>query len=223
MCARSLQSWLTVGDPVDCRLPSFSGHGDSPVQEYWSGLPCPLPEDLPDEGIEFSYLTSRWKHDAKCYFRRFYQSWRGKCCGSVSKSFDSLWPLGLQHNRFSCSSSSARVFSDSCPLSQWYHPSISFSVIPFSSSPQSFSASGSFLSWLIASGSQSIGTSASASVLPKNIQSWFPLGWTGLIPLPSKGLSGVCSNITVWKHQFFVAQPSLLPNSHLHIWLLEKP
>ena len=93
---------------------------------------------------------------------------------------DSLWPHGLQHARFPCPSPSPRVCSNSCPLSQWYHPTISSSVIPFSSCLQSFPASGSFpMSWLSASGGQSIGASASASVLPVNIQGWFPLGLTG--------------------------------------------
>ena len=95
---------------------------------------------------------------------------------------------------------------------------------PFSSCLQSFPASGSFpLSQLFASGGQSIGVSASVSVLPMNIQGWFPLGWTGLIFLQSKGLSRVFPNTTVWKHQFFSAQPSLWSSSHIHTWLLEKP
>ena len=103
-------------------------------------------------------------------------------------------------------------------------PTISSSVVPFSSCLQSFPTSGSFLmSWLFASGGQSIGVSTSASVLPMNIQDWFPLGLTGLISLQSKGLSGVFSNTTVQKHQFFGAQPSLWSNSHIHTWLLENP
>ena len=109
------------------------------------------------------------------------------------------------------------------PLSRWCHPTISSSVIPFSSCPQSFAASESFpMSWLFTSDGQSIGVSASALVLPINIQDWFPLGWTGRISLQSKGLSRVFSNTTVQKHQFFGAQPSLWSNSHIHAWLLEK-
>ena len=116
------------------------------------------------------------------------------------------------------------VYSDSCPLSQWCHPTISYSVIPFSSRLQSFPASGSFpMSRVFASGGQIIGASTSASVLPMNIQDWFPLGLTGLISLQSKGLSRVFSNNTVQKHQFFRAQLSLEYNSHIHTWLLEKP
>ena len=107
---------------------------------------------------------------------------------------DSLWSHGLQHAMLPCPSSSPRVCSNSCPLSQWYHPIISFSVAPFSSFPQSFLASGSFpMSQLFTSGCQSIGTSASALVLPVNIQGWFPLGLTGLISLLSRGLLRVFS------------------------------
>ena len=113
----------------------------------------------------------------------------------------------------------------SCPLSRWCHPTISLSVVPFSC-PQSFQwgkASGSFtMSWLFTSVGQSIGASASASVLPMNIQDWFPLGLTGLIPLQSKGLSRVFSN-EIQKHQFFGSQPSKWPNIHICTWLPEKP
>ena len=123
-----------------------------------------------------------------------------------------LWdPMGLQHTRPPCPSPSPRVYSDSCPLSRWCHPSISFSVILFSSCPQSFPASGSFqMSWLFMSDGQSIAASASASVLPMNIQGWFLLEWTGLISLQSKGLSRVFSNTTVQRHQFFGTQPFIL-------------
>ena len=123
-------------------------------------------------------------------------------------------PMGLQHTRPPCPSPSPRVYSDSCPLSRWYHPSISFSVILFSSCLQSFPASGSFqMSWLFMSDGQSIAASASASVLPMNIQGWFLLGWTGLISLQSKGLSRVFSNTTVQRHQFFGTQPFILPKT----------
>ena len=115
------------------------------------------------------------------------------------------------------------VCSDSCPLSWWCHTIISSSVTPFSSYPQSFPASGSFpMNWLFVSGGQSIGASASASVLPMNIQGWFPWGLTSLISLLSKGLSSIFSNITDQKHQFFGAQPSLWSSSHIHTRLLEN-
>ena len=123
---------------------------------------------------------------------------------------------------FSVLQLSPRVCSNSCPLSRWCHPTISSSFVPFSSCLQSFPASGSSLmSWLFTSGGWSIGVSASASVLPMNIQGWFPLGLTGLISLQSKGLSRVFSTTTVWKHQFFGTQPSLWTNSRIHTWLLE--
>ena len=119
-------------------------------------------------------------------------------CSVVSNS---LWPHGLQHARPPCPTQTPEIYSDSCPLSQWCHPTISFSVVPFSSCLQSFPASRSFQkSQFFASVSQSIGISASTSVLPVNTQDWSPLGWTGWISLQSKGLSRVFSNTTVQKH-----------------------
>ena len=121
---------------------------------------------------------------------------------SCSVMSDSLRPHGLQHARPPCPSPTP-------PLSQWWHPTISSSVNPFSSCPQSFPTSGSFaMSQLFASGGQSIGVSTSTSVLPMNTQDWSPLGWTGWISLQSKGLSRVFSSTTIWKHQFFSAQLS---------------
>ena len=119
----------------------------------------------------------------------------------------------------SLSSPTPRAYSNSCPLSRWCHPTSSSSVVPFSSCPQSFPASGSFpVSQFFTSGGQRIGASASASVLPMNIQDWSPLGWTGWISLQSKGLSRVLSNTTLQKHHFFHAQLSLESSSHIHIW-----
>ena len=121
-----------------------------------------------------------------------------------------LWNNGLQHSKLPCPSPTPRACSDSCPSIQWCHPTISSSVVPFSSYFQSFPASGSFpMSQFFTSGGQSIGVSASASVLAMNIHDWFPLGWTGWISLQSKGLSKVFSNTTVQKHQFFSTQLSL--------------
>ena len=129
---------------------------------------------------------------------------------SCSVVFDSLWPHGLQHVRLPYPSPTPRAYSNSCPLSQWCHPTVSSSVIPFSSCRQSFPSSGTFpMSQFFASGGQRIGVSASASVLPMTIQDWFPLEWTGWISLLSKGLSRVFSNTTLQKHQFFATQPSL--------------
>ena len=129
---------------------------------------------------------------------------------SRSVKSDSLCPHRLQHARPPCPSPAPRTYSNSCPLNRWCHPTTSSSVVPFSSRLQSFPASGSFpMSLFFASGGQSIGVSASKSVLPVNIQDWSPLGWTGWISLQSKGLSRVFSNTTVQKHQFFGSQLSL--------------
>ena len=137
---------------------------------------------------------------------------------------DSLWPHEPQHTRPPCPSPTPGVYPNSAPLSLWCHPTISSSVVPFSSCPQSFPASGSFqMSQLFVSGGQSIGVSASASDLPMNTQDWSPLGWIGWISLHSKGLSRVFFSTTVQKHQFFGSQLSSLSNSHIHTWLLEKP
>ena len=137
---------------------------------------------------------------------------------------NSLRPHEPQHTRPPCPSPTPGVHPNPCPLSHWCHPTISSSVIPFSSCPQSFPASGSFLmSQLSPSGGQSIGVSVSASVPPMNIQDWSPLGWTGWMSLQPNELSRVFSNTTVQKHQFFGAQLSLQSNSHIHTWPLEKP
>ena len=126
---------------------------------------------------------------------------------SCSVMSDPLWPHGLQHTRLPCPSPTPRAYSNSCPLSWWCFPTISSSVIPFSSHLQCFPASGSFqMSQFFASGDQSTGASASASVFPMIIQDWFPLGVTGWIFLLSKRLSRVFSNTTVQKHQFFGTQ-----------------
>ena len=141
---------------------------------------------------------------------------------SVAQSCQTLQAHESQHTRPPCPSPSPRVHSDSRPSSQWCHPAISSSVIPCSSWTQSFPASGSLpMSQLSASGGQITG--ALASVLPMNIPGLFSLGLTGLICLQSKGLSRVFSNTTVQKHQFFSTRSSLWSNSHIHMWLLEKP
>ena len=154
---------------------------------------------------------------------------------SLGYSFREVVVQSLSHVRLSATPQTAarqaslsftisRAYSNPCPLSQWCHPTISSSVIPFSSCPQSFPASGSFpKSQLFASGGPNIGISASKSVLPMNIQSWFPIGLTDLISSQSRRLARVFSNTTVQKHQFFNTQPSLWSNSHIHTWILEKP
>ena len=137
---------------------------------------------------------------------------------------DSLRPHESQHARPPCSSPTPGVHPDSRPSSQWCHPAISSSVVPFSSCPQSLPESESFpMSQLFAWGGQSTRVSASASFLAKKSQGWSPSEWTGWISLQSKRLSRVFSNTTVQKHQFFGPQPSSQSNSHIHTWPLEKP
>ena len=155
-------------------------------------------------------------------------SWRNPVMTTHFRSVQSLSHVrhlvtqGVEHTRFLCPSPTPGVLSNSSLLSQRCHPTTSSSLVPFSSHLQSFPASGSFpMRQLFASGGQSIG--ASASVLPMNIQGWFPLGLTGLISVLSKGLSKVFSSTPVRKHQFFSAQASLWSNSHIRRWLLKKP
>ena len=145
-----------------------------------------------------------------CSFYKSFHVYKGSVKFSRSVMSDSLRPHRLQHTRPPCPSPTPGVYSNSCPSSQWCHPAISSSVIPFSSCFQSFPASGSFpMSQFFTSSGQSIGVSASASVLPMNTQDWSPLGWTSWISLQSKGLSRVFSNTAVQKHQFFGTQLSL--------------
>ena len=143
---------------------------------------------------------------------------------SRSVMSESLQPREPQHARPPCPSPNAGVYPNPCPVSRWCHPTFLSSVVPFSSCPQSFPASGSFqMSQLFPSGGQSIGVSASTLVLPMNTQDWSPLRWTGWISLQSKGHLRVFSNTTVQKHQFFGAQLSSQSSSHIHTWPLEKP
>ena len=150
------------------------------------------------------------------------------CISSVQFSrsvmSDCLRPHESQHARPPCPSPTPRVHSNSCPSSWWCHPAISSSVIPCSSCPQSLPASGSFpVSQPFTWGGQSIGVSASTSILPMNSQDWSLLGWISWIYLQSKGLSRVFSNTAVQKHLFFSAQLSSQSNSHIHTWPLGKP
>ena len=165
---------------------------------------APLTLDLE---ISFELLASR----TLIYLCCFQFSPVAQSCSTLCDSMD-------------CSTPGFPELTDSCPLSRWCHPTISYSVVPFSCL-QSFPASaGSFpMSQFFGSGGQNIGVSASASVLEMNVQDWFPLGWTGWISLQSMGLSRVFSNTAVWKHQFFGAQLSLWSDSHIHTWILEKP
>ena len=150
---------------------------------------------------------------------------------SCSATSDSLRPCESQHARPPCPSTTPGTYSNSCPLSQWCHPAISSSVVPFSSCPQSLQVSWSFpMSQLLTWGGENTGVSSSASSsfifsghLPMTIQDWSPLGWTAWISLQSKGLSRVFFNTTVQKHQFFSTQLSSQSNCHIHTWPIEKP
>ena len=152
----------------------------------------------------------RCRVDTSLKFVKMHSLWSIIKFSSVTSLCPTLQSHELHHTRPPCPLPTPGVHTNPCPSSRWCHPTISSSVIPFSSRFQSFPASGSFqMSQLFASGGQSIGVSASTSVLPMNTQDWSPLGWTGWIPLQSKGLSRVFSNTTVQKHQFFGAQLSL--------------
>ena len=195
------QSCMTLYNPMDCNPPGHSVHGDSPGKN--TGVGC----HLLLQGI-FSYQRSNpgLPHCSQILY-------------CLSQQFSSVQLLshvqffemhGLQHTGHPCPSPTPGAYSNSCPSSQWCHPTISSSFVPFSSHLQSFQGLGSYpMSHLFASGGQSIAVSASASVLPMNIQDWFPLGWTDWISLQSKGLSKVFSNTTVQKYQFFGIKLSL--------------
>ena len=163
-----------------------------------------------------------------CCFLKMYLGCKEKSFNTVQFSHsvmsDSLWPHGLQHAGLPYTSLTPGACLNSCPSSRWCHPTNLSSVILLSSCLWSFPASESFLtSQFFASSGQSIGVSASASVLPMNIQDWLPLGFTALISLQSKGLPRVFSNTTVQKNQFFGTQSFLYSNSHIYTWLLENP
>ena len=182
------QSCLTLCNPMDCSPLGSSVHGilQAMILER-TAMPSPRGSSLPRD---------RTRPSSVQFIR--------------SVVSDSLWPHEPQHARPPCPSPTPRIYPNSCPLGQWCHLTISFSVVPFSSHLQSFPASGSFqMSQFFASGGKRIGVWGSASVLPVNTQDWLPLGWTGWISLQSKGLSRVFSNTTVQKHQFFGTQLSL--------------
>ena len=200
-------------------------------QEYWSGMPLPSPLCLSTQSY---FLCVVLLLLFPCSFVQgqlipnpsttLICKQRLVLLFSRSVVSNSLWLPGPQHARLPCPPSSPRACWNSCPLSRWCHPTISSSVIPHSSCLPSFPAPGSFLmSRYFASCGQSIGAGPSAPVLPMNIQDLFPLEWTGLISLQSKGLLRVFSNTKGQKHQFCSTQSFLSSNSHIHTWLLEKP
>ena len=208
--------------PRDCSTPGFSFTISESL--FWPlSQTCYLPISLPSP----KFLTDICElfifsfNNIKTYLGCLYLS---SAQFSHSVVSDSLRPHESQHARPPCLSPTPRVYANSCPSSQWCHPAISSSVVPFSSHPQSLPASGIFpMSQLFTWGCQSIRVSALASVLPMNTQDLSPLEWTGWISLQSKGLSREFSNTTVQKHQFFGAQLSSQSNSHIHTWPLEKP
>ena len=175
-------------------------------KETWGGLLCRLKSLIRvsrDQSFSFWYREEDTLSNGNV-------SWKRKVQFRCSVMSNSLWPCGLQHTRLPCPSPTPRVYSNSCPFSQWYHSRILSSAVPFSSRLQSFPTSGFFqMSWFFGWSGQSIGVSSSASVLPINIQDWFPLGWTGWISLKFKGLSRIFSNTTVQKYQFFSTLLSL--------------
>ena len=224
--AKGLWIWLWGQMGLDDRISTGLGETATPLLQGTSKI-------LPTLGPrEKEFPTGNWtRHTCWCW--KFFcggmglqqlstgrghwqeQSWEQSLVVSplqfsCSVMSDSFRPHGLQHTRPPCLSPTSGVYPNSCPLSQWCHLTISSSVFPFSSHIQSFPASGSFqMSQFFASGGQSVGVSASTSVLPMNIQDWFPLGWVDWISLKSKGLSRVFSNTTVQKHKFFSTQLSL--------------
>ena len=213
------QSCLTLWDTMYCSPPGSSVHGDTLGKNIGVVCHALLQEILPTQGSNPSLLwLLHWQahfsplsYPGSPFLRQLLFS-----CLVMSAS---LQPHGLQNSRLPCSSPSLGVCSNSCPLSWWCHPTILSSVVPFSSCLQSFPVSGSFpKSQLFASGVRSIEASFLASVLPMNSQGWFPLGLTGLISLLTKGLSGVFSSTTVWRHQFLSAQPFFI----VQVWHILK-
>ena len=203
-----------------CGLALFQGMFSCGIQwECRCQLLQKYPLDTLDQGRVQSFQSE--PGDSPCSYYFLLWSLLLSCCSFTQSCVTLYDPMDCSTPGFLALPGACSI---SCPSSQWCHPTISSSVFPFSFCLQSFPAPGSFLmSRLFISGGQSIGTSASASVLPMNIQDWFPLGLTGLISLQSKGLSRVFSSITVQKHQFFGTQPSSQSNSHIHTWPLEKP
>ena len=196
------QSCLTLCDHMDCSLPGSSVHGDSPGKNTGVSCHALLQGILPTQG-----LNPGLPHCRQILYHLSHQRspiWYFSSANfSRSVVSNSLRPHELQHARPLCPSPIPGVHSNSCPSSQWCHPAISSSVIPFSSCPQSLPASEPFpMSQLFTWGGQRIGVSVSASVLPKNTQDWSPLGWTSWISLQSTGLARVFSNTRVQKHQY---------------------
>ena len=191
-------------------MANSGGNNGNSDRIYFGGAPKSLQMVTTAMKLKDGAPTKKSDDHLRQHIKRQRHYFLDKVCLVSSVQFspsvvsDSLQPHGLQHTRLSCPLLSSRVCSNSYPLSRWCHPTISSSVVPFSSCLQSFPASGSFqMSQLFTSAGQSIRVSTSTSVLPMNTQDWSPLGWTGWISLQSKGLSRVFSNTTVQKDQFF--------------------
>ena len=200
MHAKLLQSCPTVCNPMNCSQTGSSVHGDSPGRNTEVGCHNLL-QGIPNTEMESASLMSFALKDE---FFTTSATWKApKWSLSCSVMSDSLQPHESQHARPSCPSPTPGVDPNSCPSSQWCHPAISSSVVPFSSCPQSLPASGSFLMSQLFTWGQSTGVSVLASFLPKKSQGWSSLGWTCWISLQSKRLSTVFSNTTVQKHQVF--------------------
>ena len=210
------KSHPTLYNPMDCSMPGLPVHHQLPeftkTHVHWVG-----------DAIQPSHSLL---HPSPSAFNLFQHQGLFSTYTQFSRSVmsNSLRPHESQHARPPYPSPTPGIYPNPCPLSRGYHPTISSSVIPFFSCPQSLPASGSFpMSQFFTWGGQSIGVSASASVLPMNTEDWSPSGRTGWIALQSKGLSRVSSNTTVQKHQFFGTQLYSQSNSHIHTWPLEKP
>ena len=225
VCVLSRFCCVRLCDSIDCSQSGSSVYGDFPVKNTEVGCHFPLQRIFLTKGSnlyllnlllcrQVIYWWATAKTPRKLHLTQF---------SSMAQSCPTLCDPMNQHTRPPCPSRTPRVYSNSCPSSQWCHAAISSPVVPFSSCPQSHLASGSFpMSQHFPWGGQSTGVSASASVLPVNTQDWSPLGWTGWISLQSEGLSRVFSNTTVQMHQFFSAQLSSQSNSHIHTWPMEK-
>ena len=218
------QSCLTIWDPVDCSPPDSSVHRILQARTLeWVAIPFSKGSSRPRNQTQVSRIAGGFfavwaSREITLYYIYSVQF------SSVTQSCLTLRSHESQHTRPPCPSPTPRVYPNPCPLIRWCHPTISSSVIPFSSCLQSFPASGSFLmSQLFASGDQSIGASSSVSGLPMNIKDWFLLGLTSFIFLQSKGHWRVFSSTTIQKHQLFNTQLSLWSISHIFTWLLEKP
>ena len=219
MAARSTTfSWRILWTEEPDGTQSMESQG---VGHNWSDLACNGYEEMVAFLTNSEVLINTWTPTIVHFI---WMNAISTLLFSLSVVSDYMQPHGLYPAKPPCPSQSPGVCSDSCLLSRWYHPTISFSVIPFSSCLQSFAVSESFpVKWLFVSGGQSTGASTSAPVLLMNVQSWFPLGLICLISLLFKGLSRVFSTNTVWRNQFFRVQSFLLSDSHIHTWLLGKP